>query len=956
MNRAARALLCAAGACLVLVALAPNAQAALTLKSGSFKLTGTTDQAGAYPDLTTAFRFLVNSHHSTEGNVKDVTVDLPPGFAGDPLAASTCSALQLLQSAHENICPIGSQVGFVELSIRSEAEPVEVVDPLYNLPAAPGTVATLGFNFSGILVPEIYVRLRRDGGLSVTSPDINGAFELSRAAVTVWGVPAAHSHDEMRGARCNFGKCVGGGLVSPDVEHALPFFSNPTRCTAEPLVATFSADSWQEPQHQIEAGAPIGPMTGCEKLSFLPSLTFVPTTNSAYSPMGLDAELTIPQSWGTAVGLATSHLDRTVVTLPEGVSLNPSAGSGLGSCTAAQYESETATSSPGAGCPNDSKVGTVSVETPVLKEGATGSVYVATPYENPFHSLLALYIVAKIPDRGVVVEAAGKVEPDPLTGQLTTTFDESPQLPYSHFTLHFDQGATSPLVSPPTCGVFIGLGTLSPWSDPGLAVPEQSSFAITSGVHGGACPAGGTPPFHPLLHAGSYSNQAGAHTPFYIRLSREDGEQEITRFSIKLPPGLLAKLAGVAKCSDAQIAAAKARTGPHGGEEEEQSPSCPAASQIGRTEVEAGVGTVLASAPGKVYLAGPYHGAPISVVAITAAKVGPFDLGTVVVREALRVNPETTEVSVDPTGSDPLPHIIEGIPTHLRNIRVYMDRPEFTLNPTNCSATSTASTVLGSGTDFASESDDRPTTVSSFFQVANCAALPFKPRLRLQLKGGRTRRGGLPGLKATLTARPGDANIGRAQVTLPPSEFLEQGHLKNVCPRSVWIQGQVPGEMCPANSIYGHARATTPLLEAPLEGPVYLRTGYGTRLPEMVAALNGEEINVDVVGEIDSVHRKGSEVSLLRNTFKTVPDAPVTSFELELKGGKKGLLVNSQNICRGTHKALAAFTGQNGKLEKLHPSLVATSCKGKGRYRHGKKGSRGKKAGKGRGHAPEKGK
>ena len=262
--------------------------------------------------------------------------------------------------------------------------------------------------------------------------------------------------------------------------------------------------------------------------------------------------------------------------------------------------------------------------------------------------------------------------------------------------------------------------------------------------------------------------------------------------------------------------------------------------------------------------------------------------------------------------------------------------------------------MLASGKDFVSESDNVPVTVTSPFQAANCASLGFKPALKLQLQGGKTRRGGLPGLKAVLTARPGDANIGKAQVTLPPSEFLEQGHLKDVCPRSVWIQGTVPGEKCPAKSIYGHARATTPLLSEPLAGPVYLRTGYGTKLPQLVAALNAQEINIDVVGEIDSVHRKGSEVALLRNTFKSVPDAPVTKFELELEGGKKGLLVNSTNICKGTHKARAAFTGQNGKLDEFEPTLTASSCKG-GKKGKGAKNGHGGKAGHGKGSNGKKG-
>jgi hypothetical protein len=951
-----RVVLLTIGASLLAAAVVPAGAAAkpseqpFEIASGSFHFIPSTNQAAAHSDWTTSFDFAhENATGKTFNDPRTVIVNLPAGFIGNNTAVPTCTQAQLLLSVVEDnlpSCPIASQVGQISFEVANgNLHPAHLTVPIYNMEVTSfGTTAELGFK-TIFLTQTISIDVRPgDSGLTVTTSDISKVGEPHNVSVTIWGLPAAHEHDPQRGLQCGTkGEIPPLCRIDSNTQEAnipvKPFLSNPTSCGA--FEATMKADSWEEPESWSEAKAEVGPIGECERVPFEPEIEATPTTKAAESPTGLAFAMKIPQAWENPYTISTSNLKDARVTLPAGMSLNPSAGSGLGYCTAEQLARETAESLPGEGCPPESKVGSVEVQTPVLAEHASGAVFVAKPFENPFDSLLALYIVAKIPSRGIIVKVAGKVTPDPVTGQLTTTFDENPQVPFSIFTLRFNQGPTSPLVSPPSCGTYTALADLTPWSAPLEPRNLSASFPVETGVRGGPCPGGGTPPFHPLLHAGSYSNQAGAYSPFYVRLSREDGEQEITHFSIKLPPGLVGKLAGIPFCSDAQIAAATARTGPHGGEEEEQQPSCPAASQVGRTEVEAGVGTVLASAPGKVYLAGPYHGAPISVVAITSARVGPFDLGTVVVREALKVNPETAEVSVDASGSDPLPHIIQGIPTHLRNIRVYMDRPAFVLNPTNCTATSTASTVLGSGKDFVSEADDQPVTVTSPFQVANCAALGFKPGLKLQLKGGKTSRGGLPGLKAILTARPGDANIGKAQVTLPPSEFLEQGHLKNVCPRSVWIQGTVPGEKCPANSIYGHAKATTPLLSEPLSGPVYLRTGYGTRLPEMVAALNAQEINVDVVGEIDSVHQKGSEVALLRNTFKAVPDAPVTKFELELEGGKKGLLVNSRNVCKGTHKALAAFTGQNGKLDEFEPTLEATSCKkkgGHGKGGHGKKG------------------
>jgi hypothetical protein len=557
----------------------------------------------------------------------------------------------------------------------------------------------------------------------------------------------------------------------------------------------------------------------------------------------------------------------------------------------------------------------------LLEENVNGSLFIAKPYENPFGSLLALYMVIKNPTLGIIVKQALKVENDPVTGRITTVADNLPQLPFSHFKLHFREGTRSPLASPPLCGTYNASAVLTPWAG-GAPITTTSAFQIISGPGAGGCPSGTSQPFKPGLEAGTLNNAAGRYSPFYVHMTRNDGEQEITHFSIKLPPGVSGKLAGIPFCPDAAIAAAKARTGPHGGEEEIASPSCPKASEVGRTLAGAGVGPSLAYAPGKVYLAGPYNGSAMSIAAITAAKVGPFDLGTVVIRSALKVNPETAEVFVDATGSDPIPHIIKGIPVHLRDIRVYVDKPEFVLNPTNCERTSTASTVLGSGTDFGSEADDQPITVTSPFQAADCASLGFGPKLALSLKGG-TKRGDTPAFKAVLTARKGDANIGKAQVTLPHSEFLEQSHIKTICTRAQFKAGETPGEKCPAASVYGYAKAITPLLDEPLQGPVYLRSSSHP-LPDLVAALNSGKIDIALAGRIDSV--KGGRI---RNTFEAVPDAPVTTFTLTMQGGKKGLLVNSTNLCKSTNRALADFTGQNGKKHVFNPVLKPLGCKGK---------------------------
>jgi hypothetical protein len=400
----------------------------------------------------------------------------------------------------------------------------------------------------------------------------------------------------------------------------------------------------------------------------------------------------------------------------------------------------------------------------------------------------------------------------------------------------------------------------------------------------------------------------------------------MTHFSIKLPPGLVGKLAGVPFCPDSAIAQAKARERIGGGKEEQARPSCPAASQIGRTLVGAGVGSVLTYVPGKVYLAGPNHGDPLSIVAITSGVVGPFDIGTVAVREALEINPETAEVFIDSTGSDPIPHIVDGVATHIRDLRTYVDLPQFTLNPTDCDRTSTASTVLGAGLDFVSEVDDNPITVATPFQVADCAALPFGPKLSLKLLGGTT-RGSHPAFRARLKMHGiGEAAIERAQVTLPKSEFIENSHFDTICTRVQFNAGEGNGAQCPAGSIYGKAKAITPLLDEALEGPVFLRSSEH-QLPDLVVALSTPDgIAFNLVGRVDSVKGGG-----IRNTFEAAPDAPVSEFVLTMQGGKKGLFVNSTNVCRGTHRAKLALDAHNGKSLDSRPALKA-SC-GKSRKR-----------------------
>jgi hypothetical protein len=899
-------------------------------------------QAGSHPyAVSSTIEFSskfdpVSEKQVGDGSPKDLAFELPPGFVGDRAAVPTCSTADFLKVEKSfekgndglpfSACPSSTAVGVLRVAAPGAPKAGDLT-AAYNLAPPPGAAAKIGFIFINVPIAlTIRVSPKYPYNLVATLNNTSDIEPVGASELTLWGNPASPAHDSERG------KCLRekNSTCPVDITEK-PFITLPRACTGA-LFTSYKANSWEEPGTYVN-GLSTGALetNGCGKLSFGPTITAKPTTLAASSPSGLDFSLDVAdEGLGNVEGLANSDVKKAVVTLPEGFSVNPSIAEGLNVCTEEQLEAETAFSAPGAGCPNASKIGTVEVETPLLDENVSGALFQAVPYENPQGSLIALYMVIKNPTLGILVTQSIRVEPDPVTGQLRTIADEIPQLPFSHFKLHFREGARSPLASPPGCGTYNATAELTPWSG-GTPITTDSAFQIITGPESGPCPSGGRPPFHPGLIAGTINNAAGSYSPFNLRLFRSDSEQEITHFSIKLPPGITGKLAGIPFCPDAAIAAAKARTGPHGGREELNSPSCPAVSQIGRTLVGSGVGPSLAYAPGKLYLAGPYHGSAISLVAITAGVVGPFDIGTVVVREGFKIDPETAEVFIDSTGSDPIPHIIKGIPVHLRDIRAYADRPEFVLNPTSCERTSTASTVLGSGLDFGSEADDVPVTVSTPFQAADCASLSYKPELTLKLRGA-TARGGHPALRAILRPRAGDANSARVSVALPRSEFLDQGHIGTVCTRVQFKAGAGNGAQCPAASIYGRATAYTPILSEPLTGPVILRSSEH-KLPDLVLALHGL-VDFDAVGRIDSVNGG------IRNTFETVPDVPVSKVVVDFQGGNKGLLENSTDLCRDSHRATAKYTGQNGKRFNYRP-LMAVSCKKKKQTHRQGRGKRG---------------
>jgi hypothetical protein len=937
---------------LALLTFAPPAQADFGLNG--FKVTFTNEdgseasQAGSHPfAMTTGFRVNLDAEgFLTDGRVKDAFLRQIAGFSGDTTAYPRCSSLQFLTidpASNTNSCPANSAVGVTANgALNPEAWYQSAV---YHLVPPPGVADRLGFRVINIDIIVDIVLDPESHEIVATARNIPETEYVYGNKTQLWGNPSDPRHDTLRG-RCAGPSAftvplseefefVPSASCSLSTSPAGAFITLPTRCDGA-NVTGYAADRWEEPGALLSSGLPelsdpdwvtggfeTPPFTGCGSLpNFSASISAVPTSRAAQSPTGLDFSLDVrDEGLQNPDGVSKSQIKKAVVTLPEGMTANPAVAEGLEVCSEGQLARETAGSAPGAGCPEASKIGTIEVQSPLIDEPLNGALYQATPYANlTDDSLLGFYMVIKNARYGIIVKQPTKVEPDPETGRLIATADQIPQLPFSHFRLHFREGARSPLVTPPSCGEHKATAVLTPWSGQ-APFTASSTFSIVSGPESGPCPSGGLPPFQPSLIAGTRSNAAGEFSSFDLSLTRRDSEQEITNLSIKLPPGVLAKLAGVDICSDAAIAAARSRTGPHGGAEELAAPSCPAGSAVGNTLAGAGVGPNPAYAPGKVYLAGPFNGRPLSLVAITAGVVGPFDIGTVVVRFAIDVNPETGEVFLDSTGSDPIPHIIKGVQLHVREIRALTDRPDFTLNPTSCEVTSTSATVLGSGLDFVSAADDNPFVSTSRFQAADCAALEFKPKLRFELKGG-TRRGANPSLRAHVAMTGfGEAAIRYAQVTLPKSEFLEQGHIGTVCTRVQFNAGTVPGAQCPAASVYGKVQARTPILSEPLSGPVFLRSSEH-KLPDLVAALHGSLIDVNLVGRIDSGKNGG-----IRNTFEFVPDAPVTSADFTFFGGKKSLLANSRNLCKSTNKVKVFLKAHSGKQVTYKTPLKPLGCK-----------------------------
>lgn len=837
---------------------------------------------------------------------RTVIAHLPPGLVANLNAtASRCTAAQLNTPAGGiPSCPDASQVGFAAILFGYRFNERQTTN-LYNMVPPPGVAAEFGFYYVGVpIVLEARVR-PGDYGFDIVVRNINVAIPLLGSALTFWGVPADASHDTRRGA-CWSSEGNTGSYCPLEEPVRRAFLRLPTSCTG-PLPWSQEVDSYAHPGTFVKAETTTPAQTGCNQLDFSPALTAKPSTNLGDSPAGLEFNLHLPQNEDPD-GLAEAHLKDLRVELPEGLTVNPASADGLGVCSPQQIGLVTPVgqvppsfngSEPQ--CPDSSKLGNVVVNAPAVGHDLPGLAYLASQNQNPFGSLLAMYVVIDDPQTGIRVKVATKIEADPNSGQLTAVVPESPQLPFEDLELQLDQGAHAALRTPISCGNFTTTSEMTPWSTPeGQDAHPTDSFQIVKGAGGGACVASeAAAPGQPSFEAGTLEPKAGAYSPLVLKLARKDGTQQITGIDTTMAPGLLGRLAGLSYCPEAALQGAAQKSG----KEELSSPSCPAASEVGTVHVAAGAGPAPLNVPGKAYLTGPYKGAPIGLAVITPAVAGPFDLGTVVVRTAMQIDPETARVRAV---SDQLPHILAGIPLDIRSISLRLERPSFTLNPTSCDPmqiTGAAALLTGQGA-----------ALSSPFQVGGCANLPFKPKLELALKGGTT-RGKHPALRATVTyPKAKGANIARASVALPRSQLLDQAHIGTVCTRV-----RFAADDCPARSIYGKAKAISPLLDKPLAGPVYLRSS-NNKLPDLVADLRGQ-IRVVLVGRIDQLNGG------IRTTFASVPDAPVYKFVLSMKGGKKGLLQNSTNLCRGTRRATVLFDAHNGKIADQRPVLRARCAK-----------------------------
>jgi hypothetical protein len=886
-------------------------------------------QAGSHPFQITSVVTLNSKRASTRGPravalPKDIVAELPAGFVGNPTPFMRCTDQQFAERVQPklkpdfwNACPPQSAIGVatiqtsINLGNNGGEAPIyaTIMDPIFNLQPLAGEPARFGFKVSGLapVFLDTSVRTGKDYGITVTSSNITQIDWLMGVKLTFWGVPGDPRHNKQRGWAClaEVNKCEPSNEREPP-----PFLDLPTSCAA-PFESTVRGDSWGTFEEPMQQAAPLTyrlpeAMDGCDHLPFNPSITVAPDLPNGSSSTGLTVGVHVSQTAAlNPEGLAESTLKNTTVALPEGVELNPAGANGLEACSEAEIGFTGV--EPGSGtdlftsglaepfCPDASKIGTVKIKTPLLPNPLEGAVYLASQNANPFNSLVAMYIVAKDPVSGVLLKLPGAVRLDEHTGRIVSTFENTPELPFEDLELHFFGGERAPLGTPALCGAYTTEAAFTPWSGNETAHPS-STFQITSGPNGKPC--SNPLPFAPSLTAGTTSIQAGGFSPFTMTMSREDGNQNLQSIQMHMPPGVSGTLANVKLCGEAQANAG----------------TCGADSLIGETTVSVGLGgDPFSVTGGKVYITGPYRGAPFGLSIVNPAKAGPFDLGQVVVRAKIDVDPTTAVLTITSDNSGPykIPTMIDGIPLQIKHVNVTINRPNFTFNPTNCSP------LAITGTLFSNEGSSSALSVP--FQATNCAVLAFKPKLIATTSGKTSRaKGASLSVKLTYPAGPYDANISKVKVDLPKQLPSRLTTLQKACPAGVFESNPAN---CPAASIIGHATASTPVLPVPLTGPAYFVSHGGDAFPSLIIVLQGYGVTVHLVGTT-FINKAG----VTSSTFKTVPDVPVGTFELNLPQGPDSALAANGDLCKSKLAMPTSFIGQNGAAIHTSTPIGVTGC------------------------------
>jgi hypothetical protein len=863
---------------------------------------GTLDtQAGSQPYGLT-ISFFVNSDAgeggalTAAGELRNLTVNLPPGVVADPNATEReCTRRQLDEN---EACPAASQIGVDTARLQSGSGATELVFPVYNMVPPSGVPAQFGLGLFGIDVfIDGGVRSGGDYGLTGHTDNITQRNILFNT-ITLWGVPSDPSHDAQR---CTFINGEHKCDVPVNTETGLPpFLTMPTSC-AGPLTSAVEAVSWGG----VSAAAPVPSfespaITGCDRLvHFNPSISAAPDTSEADTPAGLTVYVRSPQGQNPE-GLATSGIKDTKVVLPEGLVINPGQAAGLLACQPAQEGLGGETDEGPPECPASSKVGTVEIETPLLKETLKGNVYVLQ--SNPPNLQLLLAASAE----GVNVKLVGNVHLNEATGQLTTTVDGNPpgyegtpDVPVSEIKVSFSGGAQAALATPTACGVYTTTSDFTSWASPFIPdVFPASSFAIDSGPGGSPCPS--LPlPFSPSMIAGSTTDQAGGFTDFSLLLQNGDDQQRISKLQFKFPPGFSGVLSTVPLCQEPQAAQG----------------TCSPASQIGHTTVASGPGPypLVIPQPGDpeapMYLTGPYEGAPFGLSIVTPVIAGPFNLGTIVTRAKIEVDPHTAQITII---TDPLPQIIDGIPTDLRTINAVADRPGFMINPTNCNPQEF------SGTATSAQGATAP--ISSHFQVGSCRSLEFTPKFSVSTSGKTSKAAGadlITKLAYPNVPQGSQANIRSVKVSLPKDLPSRLTTLQKACTAK---QFATDAAGCPAASVVGHAKVITPVLPVPLTGPAYFVSNGGEAFPNLIVVLQGYGVTVELIG--DTLIKNG----VTSSSFKSTPDVPFTSFELVLPQGPFSALAANGNLCNEKLVMPTEFVAQNGAEIKQNTKIAVTGC------------------------------